>query len=81
MEKQLFQQLVGLQHKVDTLFAEGEYLQGLNELASLRPVVDQFFDDVMVMVDDPAIKANRLALLGRLLNCFRQVADFSRIQS
>jgi glycyl-tRNA synthetase beta chain len=81
VEKQLFQQLVGLQHKVDTLFAEGEYLQGLNELASLRPVVDQFFDDVMVMVDDPAIKANRLALLGRLLNCFRQVADFSRIQS
>jgi glycyl-tRNA synthetase beta chain len=80
-EKQLFQQLVGLQDNVDTLFVEGEYLQGLNELASLRPVVDQFFDDVMVMVDDPAIKANRLALLGRLLNCFRQVADFSKIQS
>jgi glycyl-tRNA synthetase beta chain len=80
-EKQLFQQLVGLQGKVDALFAEGEYLQGLNELASLRPVVDQFFDDVMVMVDDQAIKENRLALLGRLLNCFRQVADFSRIQS
>ena len=80
-EKQLFQQLVGIQDKVDTMFAEGEYLQGLNELASLRPVVDQFFDDVMVMVDDQAIKANRLALLGRLLNCFRQVADFSRIQT
>jgi glycyl-tRNA synthetase beta chain len=80
-EKQLFHELVGLQDKVDTLFAEGEYLKGLNELASLRPVVDQFFDGVMVMVDDQAIKANRLALLGRLLNCFRQVADFSRIQS
>lgn len=80
-EKQLFQQLVGLQNKVDTLFAAGEYLEGLNELASLRPVVDQFFDDVMVMVDDQAIKANRLALLGRLLNCFRQVADFSRVKS
>jgi len=80
-EKQLFQQLVGIQDKVDTMFAEGEYLQGLNELASLRPVVDQFFDDVMVMVDDQAIKANRLALLDRLLNCFRQVADFSRIQT
>jgi len=80
-EKQLFQQLVGMQGTVDALFAEGEYLQGLNELASLRPVVDQFFDDVMVMVDDQAIKANRLALLSRLLNCFRQVADFSRIQS
>jgi glycyl-tRNA synthetase beta chain len=80
-ERQLFRQLVGMQDKVDTLFVEGEYLQGLNELASLRPVVDQFFDDVMVMVDDQAIKTNRLALLGRLLNCFRQVADFSKIQS
>lgn len=80
-EKQLFQQLVGLQDKVDSLFAAGEYLQGLNQLTSLRPVVDQFFDDVMVMVDDQAIKNNRLALLGRLLNCFRQVADFSKIQS
>ena len=80
-EKQLFQQLVGLQGKVDSLFVEGEYLQGLNELASLRPVVDQFFDEVMVMVEDPAVKANRLALLSRLLSCFRQVADFSKIQS
>jgi glycyl-tRNA synthetase beta chain len=80
-EKQLFKQLIGMQDKVNTLFTEGEYLQGLNELASLRPVVDQFFDDVMVMVDDQAIKANRLALLGRLMDCFRQVADFSRIQS
>lgn len=80
-EKQLFLQLVGLQEKVDSLFAAGEYLQGLNQLASLRPVVDQFFDDVMVMVDDLAIKNNRLALLGRLMNCFRQVADFSRIQA
>ena len=79
-EKQLFQQLAGLQKTVDPLFAAGEYLQGLNQLAELRPAVDQFFDDVMVMADDQALRANRLALLARLRQCFRQVADFSRIQ-
>jgi glycyl-tRNA synthetase beta chain len=56
-------------------------LQGLNELAKLRPAVDQFFDQVMVMVDDDLIKNNRLALLAQMSSCFRRVADFSRIQS
>jgi glycyl-tRNA synthetase beta chain len=63
------------------MFAEGDYLQGLNELASIRPAVDQFFDEVMVMVDDEVVKNNRLALLQQMFRCFRQVADFSRIQS
>ena len=63
------------------MFAEGQYLQGLTELAELRPVVDQFFDQVMVMVDNESVKNNRLALLKQLFSCFRQVADFSRIQS
>jgi glycyl-tRNA synthetase beta chain len=62
------------------MFAEGNYLQGLTELAGLRPAVDQFFDEVMVMVDDEAVKKNRLALLQQMVRCFRQVADFSRIQ-
>ncbi len=61
-------------------FDNGEYLPGLNALAALRPVVDQFFDDVMVMVDDEALKQNRLALLQTLANSFLRVADFSRIQ-
>jgi glycyl-tRNA synthetase beta chain len=42
--------------------------------------VDQFFDDVMVMVDDESLKHNRLALLQTLANSFLRVADFSRIQ-
>lgn len=61
-------------------FDRAEYLQGLNELAALRPVVDRFFDDVMVMVDDEALKQNRLALLQTLASSFLRVADFSRIQ-
>ena len=80
-ETQLFEQLNTLQARVEPMFAEGDYLQGLNELASLRPAVDQFFDEVMVMVDDEVVKNNRLALLQQMVRCFRQVADFSRIQS
>jgi glycyl-tRNA synthetase beta chain len=63
------------------MFSEGQYLLGLTELAELRPTVDRFFDEVWVMVDDEPVKNNRLALLGQLFRCFRQVADFSRIQS
>jgi len=80
-EKQLYGQLEKIQARVELLFGKGKYLQGLNELAKLRPVVDQFFDQVMVMVDDEAIKTNRLALLAQLFRCFRRVADFSRIQT
>ena len=80
-EKLLYQQLVKLQARVEPLFAEGKYLQGLNELAKLRPTVDQFFDQVMVMVDDDLIKNNRLALLAQMSDCFRRVADFSKIHS
>lgn len=80
-EKQLYKQLEAVQEQAQQLFGEGCYFEGLELLAKLRPVVDQFFDDVMVMVEDEAIKNNRLALLERLVLCFRQVADFSRIQS
>jgi len=80
-ESQLYKQLVKSRARVEPLFAKGKYLQGLNELAKLRPAVDQFFDQVMVMVDDELIKNNRLALLAQMLGCFRRVADFSRIQS
>ncbi|MFT5741614.1 MAG: glycyl-tRNA synthetase beta chain [Gammaproteobacteria bacterium] len=80
-EKSLFAQLQSMQADVTRLFSSGEYLQGLTRLAELRPAVDQFFDDVMVMADDPAVKNNRLALLAELMQSFRQVADFSRLQS
>ena len=43
--------------------ADGDYTGALLALASAKPTVDRFFDDVMVMADDPAVRANRLALL------------------
>ncbi|MDH3859038.1 MAG: glycine--tRNA ligase subunit beta [Gammaproteobacteria bacterium] len=80
-EQQLFKQLQALRDAVAKQVSQGAYLQGLEQLAELRPAVDTFFDDVMVMVEDTALKNNRLALLDQLLQSFRLVADFSRIKS
>lgn len=80
-EQALFEQLDLMSAEVSAAFAEQDYLNGLNRLAGLRPVVDSFFDNVMVMADDAAIRSNRLALLSRLVQQFRQVADFSRLQA
>ncbi|WP_271272357.1 glycine--tRNA ligase subunit beta [Aliamphritea hakodatensis] len=59
------------------LFAEGDFKAVLEQLADLRSAVDTFFDDVMVMADDEAVRNNRLALLGQLRNLFLGVADIS----
>ena len=62
------------------LFAAGDYQQALTELSELRDVVDMFFDNVMVMADDEALKINRLTLLNTLRNQFLNVADISVLQ-
>ncbi|MEO6075469.1 MAG: glycine--tRNA ligase subunit beta, partial [Dokdonella sp.] len=56
-----------------------DYVGLLRLLAGLREPVDAYFDAVMVMADDPALRANRLALLGRLRNLFLHVADISML--
>jgi glycyl-tRNA synthetase beta chain len=58
---------------------EKDYVSALTMLSTLREPVDAFFDKVMVMVDDPAIRANRLSLLEKLLKESSTVADFSEI--
>ncbi len=63
--------------KVMPLFDRGDYASALTSLASLRGPVDAFFDEVMVMADDEAVRSNRLALLNRLRNLFLRVADIS----
>lgn len=66
--------------RVAPLFAKGSYTEGLQMLAGLRETVDLFFDQVMVMTDDQALRHNRLALLNQLENLFLSVADLSRLQ-
>ncbi|PID34420.1 MAG: hypothetical protein CR976_00370 [Thiotrichales bacterium] len=76
-EKVLAAAISAQQEKVLPLFADGHYEAALLSLAELREPVDQFFDDVMVMTDDEALKNNRLALLNHLRGLFLRVADLS----
>ncbi|MEL0630690.1 glycine--tRNA ligase subunit beta [Psychromonas aquatilis] len=76
-EKSLSEILEALECNLSPLFEKGDYESALFELASLKSPVDDFFDSVMVMADDLAVKNNRLALLNRLRNLFLQVADVS----
>lgn len=65
--------------EVDSLSAKGDYRSALQRLATVRDTVDAFFDGVMVMADDDAVRTNRLALLNRLNTLFGRVADLSRL--
>ncbi|MFN9746761.1 MAG: glycine--tRNA ligase subunit beta [Betaproteobacteria bacterium] len=63
----------------DAAFVRGDYTASLQALAALKTPVDAFFDAVMVNADDPALRANRLALLGALQRAMNRVADLSRL--
>ena len=78
-ETKLHQSVIAQEKKVEPLFASGDYSSALTSLASLKGDVDAFFDGVMVMADDEALKNNRLALLSQLRNLFLNIADLSRL--
>jgi glycyl-tRNA synthetase beta chain len=59
--------------------ADGDFSAALRALASTKPTVDRFFDDVMVMADDPKIRGNRLALLREVSATMNRVADISKL--
>jgi glycyl-tRNA synthetase beta chain len=69
-----------LRGEVEAQFDRGDYTDGLRRLAALREPVDRFFDNVMVMAEDAALRGNRLALLQQLQSLFLRVADLSRLQ-
>jgi glycyl-tRNA synthetase beta chain len=78
-EKDLVAALADIGLKADADFEAGEYAASLQKLAALKTPVDAFFDQVMVNADDPALKANRLALLNQLHRTMNRVADLSRL--
>ncbi|MBS1851197.1 MAG: glycine--tRNA ligase subunit beta [Acidobacteria bacterium] len=78
-EKELAGQIPLTAKAVEALRAGQEYEPALLEISRLRPVVDKFFDQVMVMVEDEKVRANRLSLLQTLLKEFSTIADFSEI--
>jgi glycyl-tRNA synthetase beta chain len=79
-EEDLSSELVAVAQAIEPLAANNDYGAMLQCLSRLRPVVDRYFDDVMVMADDPAVRTNRLALLQQLARQFLRVADISRLQ-
>jgi glycyl-tRNA synthetase beta chain len=78
-ERALYDALVSAEGTVRPLLEERDYTRALQALAALREPVDRFFDDVMVMADDTAVRSNRLALLAGLRALFLDVADISRL--
>ena len=78
-ESALFVALGEIAPKADAAFVSGDYTASLQALAALKAPVDAFFDSVMVNADDPALKANRLALLKQLHQTMNRVADISRL--
>lgn len=78
-EQQLWSGLNAVRPASDSAHAEGRYAASLQALAQLRPAVDAFFNDVMVMADDPAIRNNRLALLQSLHVQMNRIADLSQL--
>ena len=79
-EKALAEAVLALRTEVQPLIAKGDYTAVLDKLANLRAPVDNFFDNVMVNAEDPALRQNRLAILNTLQNLFLQVADISLLQ-
>lgn len=79
-EKALAEAVLALRTEVQPLIAQGDYTAVLDKLANLRAPVDNFFDNVMVNAEDPALRQNRLAILSKLQGLFLQVADISVLQ-
>ncbi|MBI4798267.1 MAG: glycine--tRNA ligase subunit beta [Desulfarculus sp.] len=79
-ERQLFEAFTALRAEAQARFAAGEYLAFLQGLSALKGPIDKFFDDVMVMVEDQAVRHNRLALLNQIASEFGKLAMFTHLQ-
>lgn len=79
-EKVLAAQVAKFATDLAPLYSDGNYQEALSQLAGIRDSVDTFFDNVMVMADDEAVKQNRLALLSQLSGLFLEIADIAVLQ-
>ena len=78
-ERALGDALTAARHSSAAAVARHDYAGALEQLAALEASVARFFDDVMVLADDPAVRANRLALLAGLQAAFNAIADIARV--
>jgi glycyl-tRNA synthetase beta chain len=80
-EKALRVELERVEREAAALRTRRDYPAILRAVATLKPAIDSFFDGVMVMAEDPPVRANRLALMRRVAALFADVADFRKIQA
>jgi glycyl-tRNA synthetase beta chain len=80
-EKKLHQAFLEVKAKVEGAVKADDYALALKEITSLKAPVDAFFDEVMVMAEDKALRENRVRLLTDIASLFAQVADFSKVQA
>ncbi|HBI03722.1 MAG TPA: glycine--tRNA ligase subunit beta, partial [Paenibacillaceae bacterium] len=78
-EEQLWKVFQSVQKEGDALLVQKEYINALETLTTLQPVIDHFFEQVMVMVEDQNIRTNRLAILSSMAKGIFAFADFSKI--
>jgi glycyl-tRNA synthetase beta chain len=78
-EKHLYAETARVAPEVEALRGGQQYKAALESIASLRPAIDGFFDQVMVMAPEPHLRRNRLALIASVLRDFSRIADFSEI--
>lgn len=76
-ERILFEEVARIESIIEPLLHDGAYEESLRTLAELKTPVDRFFDEVMVMDKDPALRNNRLALLAYMKKQFDRIADLS----
>jgi glycyl-tRNA synthetase beta chain len=74
-------ELERVEREATALRARRDYPAILRAVATLKPAIDAFFDGVMVMAEDPRLRANRLALMRRVAGLFADIADFRKIQA
>jgi glycyl-tRNA synthetase beta chain len=80
-ERALFESLSALRPRVESALDNLDYTDALRELAGVKAPVDRFFDEVMVMVEEPLLRANRLALLDSLGGLMNSVADIGQLSA
>ena len=78
-EKILYEIFIESKEKIESLVSAHQYLQACAKILEMKPVIDHFFDNVMVMAKDQKLKENRIALVQEMDRLLSLIADFSLI--
>ena len=78
-EKELYNCITEVEPEIEKCIQEQAYSTLLGQLANLQPAIDQFFDDILVMAEEPEVRVNRLALLNRIARRIYAIADLTKL--